>query len=198
MARTVQGSPASVCLGQTTEKQVPAWSGPRRVPGPGRSESKALRAVTGGLGIPPRLGSRGPFCAPSLRPRRPPGSPAPPRGPRRPARRPRPEARAPRAANACAAARPWAVGPAVGSYQSARAGEARRRRWQRCGVGAGPGILPCPCVRRARVCGALLLAAPGLRGPGRAARRRCARRPGCRRRGPRWCCGCPSWTCSPR
>ena len=33
---------------------------------------------------------------------------------------------------------------------------------------------------------------------GRAARQRCAQRPGCRRRGPRWCCGCPSWTCSPR
>ena len=75
------------------------------------------------------------------------------------------------------AARPRAVGPAVGSYQSARAGEAQRRRRRRCGVGAGPGILPCPCVGRARVRGALLLAAAGFRGPGRAARRRCARRP---------------------
>lgn len=43
-----------------------------------------------------------------------------PARPRRPAGGPRPEAKGPRAVNACAAARPRAVGPAVGSYQSAR------------------------------------------------------------------------------
>lgn len=160
-----------------------------------RRDSEQRQAASGSRRV---SAPRGPFCARSLRPRRPRGARLRPARPRRPARRPRPEAGVPRAANACAAARPWAVGRAVGSYQSARAGEAQRRRRRRCGVGAGPGSLPCPCVGRARVRGALLLAAPGFRGPGRAARRRCARRPGCRRRGPPWCCGCPSWTCSPR
>lgn len=189
------GLAGSVCLGQTAEKEVPARSGACRLPGPRRSNPEQRQVASGSRRA---SAPRGPFCARSLRPRGPRGARLRPARPRRPARRPRPEARAPRAANACAAARPRAVGPAVGSYQSARAGEAQRRRRRRCGVGAGPGILPCPCVGRARVRGALLLAAPGFRGPGRAARRRCARRPGCRRRGPRWCCGCPSWTCSPR
>ena len=32
MARTVQGSPGSVCFGQMAQKEVPAWSGPRQAP----------------------------------------------------------------------------------------------------------------------------------------------------------------------
>lgn len=81
MAHTVQGSPGSVCLGQTAEKEVPARSGACRLPGPGRSDSKGLGAATGGLGIPPRLGSARPLLRPEPASPRPPGGPAPPRPP---------------------------------------------------------------------------------------------------------------------